>query len=82
MKSVYLNFNSNKGMELTLPQKYKEYADVFSEQKAFILLKDIKIAYTILIKEDKKILYRPIYPLIANKLKVLRDYFKTNLVKE
>ena len=51
------------------------------EYEISILLKGTKIIYTIFIKKDKEILYGPIYSLIINKLKALRDYFKINLAK-
>ncbi len=40
------------------------------------------VKYAILIKKDKKILYELIYFLSANKLRVLREYLKSNIIKD
>ncbi len=40
------------------------------------------IKHTISIKKDKKILYGLIYFLSVNKLRVLRKYLKSNIIKD
>ena len=64
-----------------LSQNYKEYADIFLKEKAIILSEIIRFTHIISIKKNKNVLYKSIYSLTANKLKVLYNYFNSNLVK-
>ena len=68
-------------VKLTLLNNYNNYINIFLEKDIAILSEFIYITYTIPIKESKKVLYKLIYPLIINKLRVLYEYFNTNIVK-
>lgn len=52
----------------TLLKEYKNYINVFLEEKAMILLESTRVMYAIPVKENKKVPYGPIYPLSVNKL--------------
>jgi len=65
-----------------LLKELKDYANIFSEENTVKLLDNIYIEHTILIKKDKKILYKLIYFLSINKLQVLRKYLESNIIKD
>jgi hypothetical protein len=67
--------------ELQLPKEYIEYTDVFSEEGVTKLSESTSVEYAIIIEEGKNIPYGPIYVLNANKLRVLREYIKSSLIK-
>jgi hypothetical protein len=67
--------------DIRLPPKYKDYADVFSEEEALKFPDSTRVEYSILIKEGAKVLYSPIYQLEEHELGVLRDYLKSNQEK-
>jgi hypothetical protein len=71
----------NKPDELRLPKAYKDYADVFSKTEARKLPDFTRVVHSIDIKKRKNVPFRPIYPLLAVKLRVLREYLKFSLVK-
>lgn len=63
-------------------QKYSNILDIFSKKLTVILLKYFNInKYTIGLKLDKQLLYRPVYSLDAVELETLKTYIKTNLTK-
>jgi hypothetical protein len=65
-----------------LLKEYKNYADVFSEKNALKLPDFTCVEHTISIEEGKEVLFSSIYSLLANKLRVLREYLKSSLAKE
>jgi hypothetical protein len=67
--------------EFQLPKEYLEYTDVFSEEEAAKLPESIRVEYAITIEKGKNIPYGPIYVLSTNKLRVLREYIKSSLIK-
>jgi hypothetical protein len=67
---------------MQLLKEYKDYADVFLEKNALKLPNSTRIEHTISIEKDKKVLFSPIYSLLANKLQILREYLKSSLTKE
>jgi hypothetical protein len=68
--------------EVQLLKEYKNYADVFSEKNALKLPDFTRVEHTISIEEGKEVLFSSIYSLLANKLRVLREYLKSSLAKE
>jgi hypothetical protein len=68
-------------IEVILPPKYIDYASVFSEENATKYLVNTTIQHLIKIKEGVKAPYSLIYPLSANKLRVLREYLNTHLAR-
>ena len=90
--TVYLNpasFIQNAGIELysteavkiQLLKKYKDYTDVFSEEETDKMPDFVHIEHLILIKEDKNVSFKPIYPLSANELHILHNYLDLSLIK-
>jgi hypothetical protein len=65
-----------------LLKEYKDYTDVFLEENTLKLLNFTRVEHTISIEKDKKVLFSPIYSLLANKLRVLREYLKSSLAKK
>ena len=66
--------------KVKIPIEYSDFSDVFSEEKASILLKITKLnQYAIELQESQQLPYGPIYSLDPVKLKTLRTYIKTNL---
>ena len=60
--------------------KYSDFANVFSEKKALMLLEQTNLnKYAIELERDKHLPYRPIYSLRPIKLKTLKTYIKTYL---
>jgi hypothetical protein len=68
--------------EVQLLKEYKDYADVFLEKNALKLSNSTRVKHAISIEKDKKVLFSSIYSLLANKLQILREYFKSSLAKE
>jgi hypothetical protein len=68
--------------EVQLLKEYKDYIDVLLEKNVLKLPDFTRVEYAISIKKGKKVLFSPIYSLLANKLRVLRKYFKSSLAKE
>lgn len=65
---------------ITVPKKYLDHANVFSEKLATMLLEHTKInTHAINIKEGKQPLYGLIYSLGPVELETLKIYIKTNL---
>ena len=63
--------------------KYSNFADVFSKEKVLVLLEQTNLnKHTIKLKNDKQLLYRPIYRLGLVKLKILKMYIKIHLKPE
>ena len=64
-----------------LPPEYTEYTDVFSEENTATLPVTIKVKHLIVLKKGSQVPYKPIYPLSAHELNVLRDYIDFSLAK-
>jgi hypothetical protein len=62
-----------------VPEVYHEFADVFSRQKADILLPHQNCDLKINIDEGAKVPAGPIYPLFEFELKTLREFIDENL---
>jgi hypothetical protein len=82
IQNTGITLYSTKVAELQLPKKYIKYTDVFSEEGATKLPESTRVEHAIIIKKGKNIPYGPIYVLSTNKLRVLREYIKSSLVKE
>ena len=66
--------------EVKIPTKYSDFSDVFSEEKALILPKAIKLnQIAIKLQKDQQPPYKRIYSLGAVELKMLKIYIKSNL---
>ena len=65
---------------VTVPDEYLDFANVFLEKSANVLLKQTKInKHTIKLEKAKKTLYGPIYSLRRVEFKTFKTYIKTNL---
>ena len=66
--------------KVTVPAKYSDFADVFSEDSANILLEQTIVNENVIeLEEGKQPLYGLIYNLGPSELKTLKIYIKTNL---
>lgn len=60
--------------------KYSDFADIFSEKEAFVLLEQIELNKNgIDLKGDKQLPFEPIYSLALIELEILKFYIKTYL---
>ena len=67
--------------EVTVPAKYRDFADVFLEESANVLLEQIRAnGHAIKLEKGKQPSYRPIYSLGPVELKTFKTYIETNLV--
>lgn len=66
---------------MQIPEQYAEFADLFIEDVKMALLAHHPWDHKIKLVKREKPTYRPIYCLSKHKLKVLKDYIKTNLQK-
>ena len=65
--------------EVRIPDKYSDFADVFLEKKALVLLERIELnEYAINLKDSKQPPYGPIYSLGPVELETLKTYIKTH----
>ena len=66
--------------KVIIPGKYLDFADVFLEKSANVLLEQTGVnEHAIKLKKSKQPLYGPIYSLGPIELKTLKTYIKTNL---
>ena len=66
--------------KVTVPAKYTDFADVFSNESANILPEQIGVnEHAIKLEEGKQPSYELIYNLEPIELKTLKTYIKTNL---
>ena len=65
-----------------LHKKYRDFEDMFSEDKAGILAKHVLHNYIIKTKPGKISSHVPIYNLSLAKLQILDNYIKNMLKKE
>ena len=76
-----INVVSNVDGGATLPQRYRDYADVFNETAATTLSEPRpRLNHEILLKPNSTPPYGPLYNLSETELKVLQGYIETNLV--
>ena len=69
--------------EVKILEKYSDFTNIFSEEKALVLPEHIKLnEYTIDLEDDKQLSYRPIYSLGLVELETLKTYNKTHLKTE
>ena len=66
--------------EVKISDKYLDYTDVFSEEKALVLLERTNLnEYAFKVKNSKQLLYGPIYSLGLVKLETLKTYIEIQL---
>jgi hypothetical protein len=81
LRSDDVELNTTDTEEIRLPSKYKDYADVFSEEEASKFPNFTRVEYFIPIKEGVEVLYNSIYQLREHELGVLRDYLESSQEK-
>ena len=81
MQNAGIELYSTEAVKIQLLKKYKDYTDVFSEEKTDKMSDFMYIEYLILIKKDKDVLFESIYSLSANELYVLHNYLDLSLTK-
>ena len=63
--------------------QYSDFSDVFSEEKALILLEVTELnQHTIKLQENQQLFNRSIYSLGSVELKTLKTYIETNLAND
>ena len=67
-------------VEEEVPADYRDFTDVFSKEKAYILLVSSEYNHRINFITES-ILFKLLYPLLALELKVLREYLDKALLK-
>lgn len=66
--------------KITIPKKYSDFSDDFSEKKTLKLLKQTELnQHAIELKNGKRPLYVPIYSLGPVELETLNTYIETQL---
>jgi hypothetical protein len=65
--------------EVRIPHKLSEYADIFDNRNAEILLQYKSLNYAIPIVEGKEPPYGPLYTLSSRELQLLREYIEEAL---
>ncbi len=71
----------SKPKPIKLPEKYKDFVDVFEKNKADKLLEHSPYDFPIDLEEGHSPPFGPIYGLPEPELQALRDYFTENLAK-
>lgn len=60
--------------------KYSNFSNIFSKEKALVLLEQIKFnKHAIKLQNSNQLLYEPIYSLGPIELEILKTYIKTHL---
>jgi hypothetical protein len=70
-----------KLLDASFPNKYNNYADVFSEEEAGTLLDTLQVTYIIQLVDGKEPPHRPLYNLSANELSILQKYLEDSQAK-
>ena len=65
----------------SLPDRYRDYEDVFSEEEASKFPESTTVEHSIDIEEGKKVPFGPIYRLSEKELSVLRNYLDSAMAK-
>ena len=72
-----------KEAPVSVPAEYLDFANIFSEELAAVLLEYTEInTNAIDLEEGKQPLYRPIYSLDLVELEILKIYIETNLAND
>lgn len=66
---------------VSLPGRYREYADVFDAEKAGVLPEHHPMEHKIEVQEGKEPPWSPVYPLGEPELEALREYLDSGLKK-
>ena len=82
IQNASIELYSIKAVKIQLLKKYKDYADVFSEEETDKMPDFMHIEYLIFIKKGKNVLFEPIYSLSVNELYILCNYLDLSLVKD
>ena len=67
---------------MSLPMKFEDYSDIFSDEDASILLKSSQYEHSIKLMSEQKLPYESLYALSEWKLVVLQEYLDAALVKD
>ena len=81
MQNADIELYSTEVIKIQLLKKYKDYVDIFSEEKTDKMPDFVHIEHLILIKEDKNVLFKSIYLLSVNELCILHNYLDLSLIK-
>jgi hypothetical protein len=68
LQDDYLGLNSIEVAKVQLLKEYEDYTDVFLEENVLKLPNSTRVEHAISIEKGKKVLFSPIYSLLANKL--------------
>ena len=67
--------------EVKISDKYLDFVDIFSEEKALVLPKRTELnEHAINLEDGKQPPYGPIYSLVLLELETLKTYIKTHLI--
>ena len=82
--TIYLSRKAHLALllakKVTVPKKYSDFANVFSEKSANVFSEQTRVnEYIIELEDGKQLPYGLIYSLSPVKLKTLKTYIKTNL---
>jgi hypothetical protein len=72
---------STEAIDISLPEEYTEYADVFSEEGAASLPDHARVEHAIPLQDGQEVPYGPLYPLSGVELRALSEYLEANLDK-
>lgn len=72
---------STETIDISLPEEYAEYADVFSEEGAASLPDHTRVEHAIPIQDGEEVPYGSLYPLSGVELRALAEYLETNLAR-
>jgi hypothetical protein len=76
-----LSLAAVKLLDAFFSDEYNDYTDVFSEEKAETLPDTSQVTYIIQLVNNKKLSYKSLYNLSANKLSILQKYLEDSQVK-
>ena len=82
IQNANIKLYSTEAIKIQLLKKYKDYADVFSEEKTDKMPDFVYVEHLIFIKKGKNVSFRPIYSLSVNELHVLHNYLDLSLAKD
>ena len=81
IQNADIELYSTEAVKIQLLKEYKDYTDVFSEEKTDKMPNFVHIKHLIFIKKGKNVSFRSIYSLSANELCVLHNYLNLSLIK-
>ena len=82
MQNAGIELYSTEVIKIQLLKEYKDYANMFSEEKTDKMSDFVHIEHLILIKKGKDVLFESIYSFSANELHVLHNYLNLSLIKD